>query len=130
MSDYGVWFESLGSPKPWNEFNLLLAWVTPPMDYALPTGTFPAVDPHTYQSGADPLFFGGPDVFGNVGPNGQYNWGTLYRYGSLDLESEMVPRMTFSPVPEPSTYANGAVVLLLVAVGLKRRQTRRTISAV
>lgn len=122
MSDYGVWFRSTDSPNAFNAFNLLLAWVTPPSSYALPSSTFPEVDPHTYQEGADPLFFGGPKVFGNSGPEAQYNWGTLYRTSGLTLETEVVPRMTMSPVPEPATYGWAAAIVLVSVVCWRRRR--------
>lgn len=122
VTDYGMWFRSTDSPHAYDAFNLLLAWVSPPSSYALPSITFPEVDPHTYQEGADPLFFGGPKVFGNSGPEAQYNWGTLYRTSGLTLETEVVPRMSISPVPEPATYGWAAAVVLVGVVCWRRRR--------
>ena len=125
-----LWFESENYPNAGNSFTLHLGWSPTLAIDGLPAGTFPEYDPeYSYQDGADPLIHAGPKVFKASGYDTRYNWGDLDIYSIDSVDSEVVPRMSMSPVPEPSTYAGAAVALLLAVVGLGRCRARRAISA-
>lgn len=99
------------------EFDVTFEFATPLPDTAPPVPPLVFSDVHYYLQGGQ-SFFDVPDL--NEGYGG----------GSFDTASaRLAQAVDFTPVPEPSTYAAGAVLLLGVAFWHRRRRVTAAVTA-